>query len=203
MRTQPATVAFSTEPPPPAWGPRAVPGAGPAPWPGEPFATDVARVYRDGFAQLFRYLDRLSGDPQLAADVAQEAFVRLLQRGDMPDEPGAWLVTVATNLLRDDRRQAGRRLRLLEADPDSVPVATSASDPATEADTDERRRLVRAALERLTPRDRSALLLRHAGYSYREIAAAVGIADGSVGTVLLRAGAAFRTVYEEMHGAPD
>jgi RNA polymerase sigma factor (sigma-70 family) len=200
---QPAIVALSAEDSPPAQGPQRVTHAGPSARVGEPFSTEVARAYQEGFAALFRYLDRLTGDPQLAADVAQEAFVRLLQRGEMPDQPGAWLVTVATNLLRDDRRQLGRRLRLLEADPDSVPVATPAPDPATAADTDERRRLVRAALERLTPRDRSALLLRHSGYSYREIASAVGIAEASVGTVLLRAGAAFRSVYEEMHGAPD
>jgi len=62
---------------------------------------------------------------------------------------------------------------------------------------------VRAALDRLTPRDRQALLLRHAGYSYREIAAALHLAEGSVGTMLVRAGQVFRAAFKEMHGAPD
>jgi len=35
-------------------------------------------LYEAHFPRLFRYLDRLSGDPALSADLAQEAFVRLL-----------------------------------------------------------------------------------------------------------------------------
>jgi len=62
---------------------------------------------------------------------------------------------------------------------------------------------VRAALDTLTLRDRQALLLRHAGYSYREIAGAVGLAETSVGTTLVRAGQAFRAAFQELHGAPD
>lgn len=168
-----------------------------------PFATVLARLYHERFASLFRYLDRRTGDAQLAADTAQEAFVRLFQRGAMPEEPAAWLVTVAHNLLRDDRRRTGRRLRLLEAGPVDVPGPTAVSDPAAEADAEERRHQVRAALSRLAARDRDALLLRHSGYSYREIAVALQLTETSVGTILLRAGAGFRRAYEEMHGAPD
>jgi RNA polymerase sigma-70 factor (ECF subfamily) len=167
------------------------------------FGAALAQLYHERFRSLFRYLDRLSGDAQLAADVAQEAFFRLFQRGSMPDEPAAWLVTVASNLLRDDRRRVGRRLRLLEAASGGVPAASPPVDPAAAADREERRALVRAALVRLGERDREALLLRHAGYSYREIAGALGLAEASVGTILLRAGALFRSAYEEMHGAPD
>jgi RNA polymerase sigma-70 factor (ECF subfamily) len=167
------------------------------------FETLLARLYHERFASLFRYLDRRTGDAQLAADTAQEAFVRLFQRGAMPEEPAAWLVTVAHNLLRDDRRRVGRRLRLLESSPADVPGPTAAPDPSDQADAEERRHQVRAALSRLSSRDGDALLLRHAGYSYREIAVALQLTETSVGTILLRAGAGFRKAYEEMHGAPD
>jgi RNA polymerase sigma factor (sigma-70 family) len=201
---QPATLALSTADRPSPAGPRRDAAAPADPYQARQlFEADLIRVYHEQFPRLFRYLDRLSGDAQLAADVAQEAFVRLFDRGAMPNEAGAWLITVAANLLRDDRRRAGRRLRLLEATADSVPVAAAPDDPAGALDREERRGLVRSALARLTPRDREALLLRHSGYSYREIGAVLELAETSVGTILLRAGAVFRSAYEEMHGAPD
>lgn len=64
----------------------------------------VTRLFHQQFRPLFRYLDRLCGDADLAADLAQEAFVRLYERGMVPEEPAGWLVTVATNLFRDSQR---------------------------------------------------------------------------------------------------
>jgi RNA polymerase sigma-70 factor (ECF subfamily) len=159
--------------------------------------------YASRFAPLFTYLDRLTGDPDLAADVAQEAFVRLHRRGEMPDQPAGWLVAVANNLVRDEQRRVTRQLRLLTEEPSRAPSGAAAADPAADLERDERIRAVRAALDRLNLRDRQALLLRHGGYSYREIAAALGLAEASIGTTLVRAGQAFRSAFEEMHHAPE
>jgi RNA polymerase sigma factor (sigma-70 family) len=159
-------------------------------------------VYAARFASLYRYLDRLTGDAELASDVAQEAFIRLHARGEMPDQPVGWLVTVANNLVRDERRLTSRRLRLLTEQPQRVPLGVPA-DPAENLERGERIGAVRAALETLTLRDRQALLLKHSGYSYREIAAALGLAETSVGTTLVRAGQAFRAAFQELHGAPE
>ena len=60
-----------------------------------------SELFEREFPHLFRYLDRLSGEPDLAADLVQEAFVRLNDRGEMPDRPALWLVTVALNLFRN------------------------------------------------------------------------------------------------------
>ena len=169
----------------------------------EQFAAAIERLYREEFARVYRYLDRSLGDAQLATDLAQEAFIRLSERQVLPDEPVAWLISVATNLLRDDRRRTSRRLRLLSRSPESVPQAAPAPDPSTEIDRAELRAQVRAALDQLNARDREVLLLRHSGYSYHEIATALDIAEAGVGTVLLRATARFRSVYEELHGHDD
>jgi len=169
----------------------------------EQFEAELTRLYRVQFPALYRYLDRTLGDSQLATDIAQEAFIRLYDRGSMPDEPVAWLITVVNNLVRDDYRRTGRRLRLLEHAGYNVGHSSTPADAATRVDQQERREQVRAALEHLSPRDRQALLLRHSGYSYREVAVALGITETSVGTILLRAGALFREVYEELHGKPD
>ena len=167
------------------------------------FETELTRLYQKHFPALYRYLDRTLGDSQLATDIAQESFIRLFDRGSMPDEPVAWLITVVNNLVRDDYRRTGRRLRLLEHAGYNVGHSASAPDAATRLDQQERREQVRAALSHLNARDRQALLLRHSGYSYREVAVALGIPETSVGTILLRAGALFREVYEELYGKPD
>ncbi len=158
------------------------------------FEETVVELFHQRFPPVFRYLDRLTGDPDLAADLAQEAFVRLYQRGELPDDPAAWLVTVATNLLRDTRRKEQRRAALATTYATDVQL----SSDVTTADgllAEESRSQVREALDALPLRDRQLLLLRHEGYSYRELARAVGVAEGSVGTLLLRATRAFQTAF--------
>jgi len=159
----------------------------------------LKRLFHDDFAALFdthsrrlqRYLDRLCGDPDLAADLVQETFVKLYERGALPDTPGAWLVTVATNLLRNARTTETRRSRLLAAVPDARTFADRTVAPAGDLE-----RRVRAALERLPERERQLLLLRAEGYSYREIAAALDLVETSVGTLLARAKRAFLDQFE-------
>lgn len=167
------------------------------------FDAAFSQLFEQRFAPLFRYLMRLTDDRELASDLAQEAFVRLYRRGTLPDSPGAWLVTVAHNLLRDLRRSARRQLLLLSARQERGFDRERASGAEGQVLADERRDQVRAALERLSPRDRQALLLRHSGYSYREIAAACEVAESGVGTMLIRASQAFRRAYQEIHGTPD
>lgn len=156
-----------------------------------PYDETFEHLFKTEYARLFRYLDRLSGEPDLAADLVQEAFIRLYRRGTMPDRPQLWLVTVALNLFRNARSTRSRRLRLLSR-------WTEAAEPA-EPDTgasSENSTTVRAALDRLPPRERELLLLRAEGYSYREMAEALELKEASVGTLLARAKRAFRLVYE-------
>src|SRR3712207_7447153 len=53
------------------------------------------------YPSLYRYLHRLTGDADVAEDLAQESFVRLLGRRVSDDGVRVWLFTVATNLVRD------------------------------------------------------------------------------------------------------
>lgn len=156
------------------------------------FEAAFRREFDARFAPLARYLARLVGEPESAADLAQEAFVRLFQRGSMPDDPAAWLVSVAHNLLRNERTQITRRLRLLEQR--SAELTPRDSGPAADAALDARelRVNVRRALDALPERERQMLLLRYEGFSYREIAHALAINETSVGTLLARAKVAFR-----------
>lgn len=157
------------------------------------FDGEFGRAFDGGFPSLFRYLARLTGDAELAQDIAQETFVRLYQRGSFPDDVRGWLGAVATNLARDEMRTSRRRAALLEAR--SAAGVAGSESPEDDALAIERRDSVRSALAALPRRDREMLLLRHEGYSYREIAEAVGVAPGSVGTLLLRATAAFESAF--------
>jgi RNA polymerase sigma factor (sigma-70 family) len=156
------------------------------------FEAAFRREFDERYAPLARYLARLVGEPESAADLAQEAFVRLFQRGSMPDDPAAWLVSVAHNLLRNERQQIARRLRLLQQRGEEL--APRESGPAADAALDARelRANVRRALDALPERERQMLLLRYEGFSYREIARALAINETSVGTLLARAKTAFR-----------
>lgn len=149
------------------------------------------------FPRLYRYLDRLSGEPDLAADLAQEAFVRLYRRGAFPDQPEAWLISVAMNLFRNAKSSRSRRSRLLTRARSEGVLADPSPSPDQVALAEESRLRVRKAIDQLPERERRLLLLRAEGYSYRDMAAALELNEASVGTLLARARQAFRECYED------
>jgi len=167
-----------------------------------PFHDQFVDLFDAHFHRLYRYLDRLSGEPELAADLAQEAFIRLYRRGSLPDAPEAWLITVALNLFRNARSSRSRRRRLLTLTRGEGVHSDPAPSPDDAPVAEESRRRVRAALERLAERERRMLLLRAEGYSYRDIAAVLELNEASVGVLLARAQRAFRQTYEGAFDAP-
>ncbi len=161
---------------------------------------DFDELFQRLYPSLFRYLQRLTGDPDVAEDIAQEAFVRLLAQ-DLPEaEARPWLFAVGTNLVRDRARKQDRRQRLLKA----VPVLPSTVGPRPDEAVErmEQIQLVRAALDRLAPRDRQLLLMREEGFSYEEMARTVGVAASSIGTLIARALKRFAGMYSA-HEAGD
>jgi len=162
------------------------------------FREEVSRLFELHFPRLFRTLDRASGDPELAADLSQEAFVRLFLRGSLPDAPEAWLITVSLNLMRNAKTGGQRRRRILQAvRPDDLQgdAPLSALDAAEARET---RARVRIALDSLPERERHLLLLREEGYSYRDLSIALDLNEASVGTMLARSREAFKKSYGEL-----
>ncbi len=143
----------------------------------------LTELYHEYHASLVRMLYRRTGDRDRAEDLAQETFARALQAP--PDNPRPWLFAVALNLVRDDGRRAVRQGRRLELYRGERPSSSPAPDEQMAAS--DQTVAVRAALEALPPRDREALLLKAEGFDYDEIAAALGLAKGAVGTTLSRA----------------
>lgn len=164
---------------------------------------DVDTLFRRLYPPLFRYLNRLTGEPDTAADIAQEAFVRLLGRPMTEKDARPWLFTVATNLVRDGARQRTRRRRVMAASPTAVPGPRTSPRADETVERGEGIERVRMALDHLSPRDRQMLLMRQEGFRYREIADVVGIAPTSVGTLLARALHRFKEVYGEQRDSDD
>lgn len=155
---------------------------------------DFESLYERLYPSLFRYLYRLTGDGDVADDIAQESFTRLLRQTLTEPEVRPWLFTVATNLVRDGARKTVRRERIL-ASIRIEPMGPPAPDVV--AERNETIAQVRAALARLSDRDRRLLLMRGEGFSYKEMAEAVGVAPASIGTLLARALRRFASVYRQ------
>jgi len=145
---------------------------------------DVERLFREYHAPLVRYLTRRLGDRDWAEEVAQETFLRALRHGPVAQER-AWLFAVATNLVRDEARRDARRRRHLALLREEEPAHVE-PEPTT-LERMQEMALARRAVDALAERDRLALLMREEGLDYHEIAAALGLAVGSVGTTLARA----------------
>jgi RNA polymerase sigma-70 factor (ECF subfamily) len=155
-------------------------------------------LYREHYARVVRVLHPLVGDE--ADDLAQEVFLRLYQRPPRAADSdlGAWLYRVATHLgynaLRGRKRWTNaldRVARLIGGADWREPEP----DPEAQAIRADEARQVRRALAQLSRQQASILVLRYNGLSYREIAAAVKVAPGSVGTLLARAESSFERVF--------
>lgn len=139
-------------------------------------------IYAEWRLPLLRYVHRLTRDTHLAEDVTHEAFLRLLREQREVQNPRAWLFRVCTNIVRDHAR------RLATEDRSAIPPDGRAPEPPdVEYERAETVRMVRSALERLTPRDREALLLRESGFRYAEIAEIIGVRTEIVPTLVARA----------------
>lgn len=156
------------------------------------------------YGAVFRLLYRITGTHEEAEDLAQEAFLRLYRARRLwatdttgQENVGGWLYRVATNLALNALRGHARRQRREERASQGIALHGSpAPDPAETALRDDTRATVRRVLARLPMRQAQLLLLRYAGLSYRELAEALGMAPGSVGTTLSRAEAAFEAAYQ-------
>ncbi len=162
---------------------------------------------------VYGLASRLLGDPEEARDVAQEVFLqvfRALDRFEGRSRIKTWIYRIAVNQCRN-RRRFWRRRVLAHARPIESMTAQEearassehslAEDPFASVARRERAARVQAALARLSFDHRAILLLRESdGLTGEEIAAALGIAEGTVKSRLARARDAFRLCLEREPG---
>ena len=141
---------------------------------------DAFRIFYERTSRaLFSYLFRVSGKRDLAEDLLQEAYCRLLSAdlGVMDEgQIKSYLFKIATNLLRDHWRH--EKSNAFGPISDDNPHEHS---PETKLD-------LRSAFEQLKPRERQLLWLAYAeGSSHKEIAESIGLRSGSIRLLLFRA----------------
>ena len=139
------------------------------------------RAFYDRTARpVWAYLVRLTGDPNLADDLLQEAYYRFYRAGSVYENESHRrnsLFRIATNLARDSGRRKRRGIDV------EVPDELRAID----AKPDERTDLARA-LQKLKPMQREILWLAYGqGSSHAEIAEIIGVSSKSIKSLLFRA----------------
>ena len=144
-------------------------------------------LYRSSRDDLYAYAATLLRDRAAAEDVTALAFERAYRRRRTFDrrrgEERAWLFGIARNAALDELRRR-QRLARMAADPEDASAAERADDGAEVA---LRRTAVRAALAKLSAREREIVALKfHAGMSNAELARVLRISESNAGTLLYR-----------------
>jgi len=153
---------------------------------------EVTAVYLATLPSLERYTRSLTHDDELTADVCQEVFIKLLvaaRAGQMPDSPSAWMHRVSHNLVVSAARRKSRTEISLEGLPefDHTP---STEDAVLRR---ERERELEAALDRVRPFERQAMVLAAQGYRSDEIGDRLGRSALATRTLTCRARGRLRT----------
>ena len=146
------------------------------------------------YPRLAGWVRRLVDTDEDAHDIAAEAFARLLGRWSQVDNPRGYLYMIAANLVSDHWRKTGREQRAISK---LTGVAAGTSyHQAQEVD-------VRALIEALPPRLRTAFLLHHyAGFEVRQIAAMMGRPEGTIKADLHHARLRLKAALADTGGDP-
>jgi RNA polymerase sigma-70 factor (ECF subfamily) len=171
--------------------------------PGRAAGVCFEAVFREHYPRITSLLARLTGDRGQAEEIAADVFSKLSQQPDMlrgREDVTPWIYRVATNAGLDAlRSNSRRRRREEEAGVEQIRTGSQA-DALQEVLREERRARVQTVLSALKPRDAQLLLLRADGLAYRELAEALGVQPGSVGTLLARAEAEFERRFRARYG---
>ena len=159
-----------------------------------PFAILVRR-YQD---RMFRHARSMTGDPDVAADLVQDAFVRAytqLGRCEDPERFGAWCFRILANRCKDHLRSPARRTEALK---EAMVAVGGHSDAIRHIEQAETRAAVDSALAELPPPQRAAFLLKHVeGRSYEEMSE---LLDASVPALKMRVLRAREALQQRLRG---
>jgi RNA polymerase sigma factor (sigma-70 family) len=145
---------------------------------------EIDDLYRAHVAEVYRYAFAVLGNHADAEDVTQTTFLnayRALEQGVKPRKPSNWLLTIASNAIKQRFRQEQSRPRQVELD---ERIAHAERDDEDGPSVGE----LLTALSKIPPQQRQAIVLREfEGRSYAEIAEILGVTTSALETLLFRA----------------
>ena len=144
---------------------------------------DIVRLY---WRKVFNVAYKFVGRQDEAEDLTQDIFLKLfksLKTFDRRANFSTWLISVSRNLCIDHYRSMRREHDVVTHDVDVVTLARPSASDSPQAALEQRDRvaLLRAALDKLAPSLRTAVMLRDIQeLSYQEIADKLGVPEGTV-----------------------
>jgi RNA polymerase sigma-70 factor (ECF subfamily) len=130
-------------------------------------ATELERVYTEVGPSLQRAVLLYSGDADVASESVAEAFAQALRRGEAVRDPAAWVWRAAFRIAAGELQRRRRT-------PASDRVESSYEIPPSTLD-------LMGALDRLTPKQRAAVVLHHfSGYPAKDVARIIGSTQAAV-----------------------
>lgn len=156
---------------------------------GDPAAFEA--LIKEHQTRLFRFLLRLCKRPELAEDVVQDAFVRVLGNIERFDERyrfSTWLFTIARRLLLNNLQKHRPRsesewVESWESDEENFELSLSAREGRQRAGV-----MLEEAMDVLSPQQREVVWLYHyKGHAIKEIVHLLGIPSGTIKSHLHRA----------------
>jgi RNA polymerase sigma-70 factor (ECF subfamily) len=143
-------------------------------------------IVRTYWRRVFNVAYKFVGKHDQAEDLTQDIFLKIFKSLDTFDRRAnfqTWLISVSRNLCIDHYRSVRKERETIDRDVDAGALTPASADPGplVALERSDLRALLREAFESLPPTLRSAVLLRDIQeHSYQEIAAELGLPEGTV-----------------------
>jgi RNA polymerase sigma-70 factor (ECF subfamily) len=166
---------------------------------------DIDSLFRTFGKDVLRFLRRRVSDPETAADLTQDAFVRLMSAGpgNDPKDIRAYLIRTAANLAIDHgRRQT--TVRFVPEDEVGIDHIDTTPSPERHALSRIEVERLQGAIDELSPRCREVFLMaRVEGLTYVEIGKRLGISDKTCFSHMVNALAYLKLKMQDSDDEPD
>jgi RNA polymerase sigma factor (sigma-70 family) len=156
-------------------------------------------LYKKYYQRVHNHISYMSGNVQIAEDIAQEAFIKLLNCKYEIEYPGAWLCKIATNqalsLIKSEKSAQDKNERIF-----SYMISDEINEIFETENTiirNEEITKVRSVLAKLKKEQRDCVMLKYSGYSYDEIEKLTGIPKSNIGQHIARGKDKFLNIYKK------